>query len=96
MNFDIIRLGINKNADDAHFVWSSNPWFKRGGMYSMGLAAGVFAFANTNGHVNGNNSFRVVLRTIFKNKFKNNQKEIEKNRINFQSKILKNLIKRVI
>ena len=54
-----------KNADDAHFVNSSNPWFKRGGMYSMGLASGVFAFANTNGHVNGNNSFRVVLYTIF-------------------------------
>lgn len=78
MNFDIIRLGINKNADDAHFVWSSNPWFKRGGMYSMGLAAGVFAFANTNGHVNGNNSFRVVLNTIFKRNSKINKKNRKK------------------
>ena len=54
-------LEINENADDAHFVNSNNPWFKRGGMYSMGLAAGVFAFANSYGYVDGDSSFRVVL-----------------------------------
>ena len=75
MNFDIIRLEINKNADDAHFVLTSNPWFVRGANYPHGLDAGMFAFGNTYGHVNVTYSFRVVLYTIFKNKFKNNQKE---------------------
>ena len=65
MNFDIIRLEINKNADDAHFVLTSNPWFVRGANYPHGLDAGVFAFENTNGYMNSNVSFRVVLCTIF-------------------------------
>ncbi len=54
-----------KNADNAWFVWSSNPWFKRGGNHNNGLNAGMFAFGNENGRVTTWLSFRVVLRTIF-------------------------------
>ncbi len=48
-------------ADHAYFVWASYPWFFRGGSYRYGSEAGVFAFGNTDGHVNSNHSFRVVL-----------------------------------
>ncbi len=54
-----------KNADIAWFVNSGNPWFIRGNHFNNGTDAGVFAFSNTNGHANGDGSFRVVLRTIF-------------------------------
>lgn len=59
-----------KNADQANFVLASEPWFIRGAAHNDGLNAGVFAFNNTNGHVNGNVSFRVVLYTIFKKSLK--------------------------
>ena len=78
MNFDIIRLEINENADDAHFVWSSNPWFKRGGNHTNGLNAGVFAFENDNGRLTTWLSFRVVLNTIFKRNSKINKKNRKK------------------
>ena len=71
-------MGINENADEAWFVWSSNPWFKRGGNHTNGLNAGVFAFANTYGHANSGNSFRVVLNTIFKRNSKINKKNRKK------------------
>ena len=54
------------HADHAYFVWSANPWILRGGNQNNGSQTGVFAFGNTNGHANGNVSFRVVLNTIFK------------------------------
>ena len=60
-----MQAGINKNADDAWFVVAGEPWFIRGGDHNSGLNAGVFAFENTNGYVNSNVSFRVVLCTIF-------------------------------
>ena len=71
-------LEINENADDAHFVSSNNPWFKRGGMYSMGLAAGVFAFGATYAYAYSVHSFRVVLNTIFKRNSKINKKNRKK------------------
>ena len=50
-----------KNADHAHFVLSSVPWFVRGAAHTDGVTTGVFAFSNTYGHVVGSVSFRVVL-----------------------------------
>ena len=78
MNFDIIRLEINENADDAHFVWSSNPWFVRGANYPHGLDAGVFAFGATYAYAYSVHSFRVVLNTIFKRNSKINKKNRKK------------------
>ena len=66
--FDIIKMGINENADEAWFVWSSNPW----------LNAGVFAFENDNGRLTTWLSFRVVLNTIFKRNSKINKKNRKK------------------
>ena len=51
-----------KNADHAHFVLSSVPWFVRGAAHSDGVTTGVFAFSNASGHVYVYVSFRVVLR----------------------------------
>ena len=48
-------------ADEAWFVWSSYPWFARGGGHTFGLDAGVFAFRAEYGRVYGHVSFRVVL-----------------------------------
>ena len=59
-----------KNADQANFVLSSEPWFIRGAAYSDGLNAGVFTFNNEYGRIGGNHSFRVVLYTIFKKSLK--------------------------
>ena len=49
------------HADLAHFVYSDISGFVRGTSYPHGLDAGVFAFANTYGHVNSWISFRLVL-----------------------------------
>jgi len=54
-----------KYADYAYFVYSSNPWFKRGAWIGDGSNTGVFAFSNNTGYSNGGNGFRVVLCTIF-------------------------------
>ena len=42
------------------FVNYGNPWFIRGGRADMGSESGAFTFSNTNGHANGDVSFRVV------------------------------------
>lgn len=63
--FAIIKMEINKNADQAWFVWETNPWFARGGDHNNGLNAGMFAFSVDNGYAASYLSFRVVLYTIF-------------------------------
>ena len=48
--------------DEASFVFSSNPWFGRGGNYSLGSGAGAFYFFGYNGgHAGSGISFRLVL-----------------------------------
>ena len=51
-----------KNADHAHFVLSSVPWFIRGAARNDGVTTGVFAFISASGPVYAYVSFRVVLR----------------------------------
>ena len=46
----------------SYFVSASGPFVERGGSFSAGASAGVFAFNGNRGHGNGNNSFRVVVR----------------------------------
>jgi len=57
--------------NQAHPVYSTNPWFLRGAAYSDGVIAGVFAFDNQRGAAFSSVSFRVYI-TIFK---KNRMKE---------------------
>ncbi len=47
--------------DESWFVYSSNPWVVRGGLYSVGTGAGVFTFGYDSGHAISNHSFRLVL-----------------------------------
>ena len=49
------------NNDGAIFVYSSYPWFRRGGIYHNGGSAGVFYFDHGNGGANSSSSWRVVL-----------------------------------
>ena len=58
--FDVTRQIGSWYTNYSRFVWSSNPWFLRGGDYPIGTYAGVFAFHQEQGRVN-NFSFRVVL-----------------------------------
>ena len=46
--------------DEAWFVNSWEPWFNRGGMFSMGHGAGVFTFVRDAGSAWLNDGFRVV------------------------------------
>lgn len=55
------RQHNNWYADRSGFVYSSNPWFHRGGLYSYGVTSGQFNFHNYNGGANGYLSFRLVL-----------------------------------
>ena len=48
-------------ADEAWFVHFTNPWFLRGGQYSMGTGAGVFHFIDTHGDVWLDRGFRIIL-----------------------------------
>jgi hypothetical protein len=50
------------HSDYSHFPYSSDPFFIRGGHYSYGANAGVFAFSSTYGDASGGSGrFRVVL-----------------------------------
>ena len=44
----------------SHFVYSTSPWFFRGGGYHDGIEAGVFAFGPHTGSVDFSIGFRVV------------------------------------
>ena len=50
------------NGDYKNFVYSSGPWFLRGGVCSNGTNAGALAFYNTHGHAYSSYSVRAVLR----------------------------------
>ena len=50
------------NEDYTYFVYSSTPWFLRGGRYGDGTSAGVFAFSSDYGHAYSDRSARAVLR----------------------------------
>jgi hypothetical protein len=58
-----VFLGIKLKTD--WFVYPNNPWFKRSGIISLGLGAGVFTFKHANGNSWSDESFRVVFYTIF-------------------------------
>ena len=47
--------------DSAFFVYSSYPWFVRGGSYSNGASAGVFDFSNDDGYSIRTYSSRLVI-----------------------------------
>ena len=49
------------HGDDAYFVFSSYPFFIRGGDYSNGSGAGVFRFGSSNGNAYNYDSFRMCL-----------------------------------
>ncbi|MGM9848389.1 MAG: hypothetical protein ACI312_01385 [Bacilli bacterium] len=50
-------------SDNAGFVYSSYPWFFRGGDFSSGDSAGVFNFIGGTGEGYSNGGFRVALST---------------------------------
>ena len=50
-------------SDYAYFVYSSNPWFTRGGYFNFGDDAGVFGFGFDTGGAVISYGFRVVLST---------------------------------
>ena len=48
-------------SDYAYFVYTSRPWFVRGGYYNNSTDAGVFNFDNFNGNSYSYNSSRIVI-----------------------------------
>ena len=54
------RQHNNWYADDSYFVSSSNPWFNRGGLYTLGVLAGQFHFGYDTGGADSNIGFRLV------------------------------------
>ena len=48
-------------GDASDFVDSYNPWFIRGGHYTVGVLAGVFYFSRSIGGTNSNVGFRIIL-----------------------------------
>ena len=57
----VARSNYAWNNDRAYFVYSSYPWFQRGGSYDDGSNAGVFYFYNTYGDSNYIYSARAAL-----------------------------------
>ena len=47
--------------DYAHFAYSSNPWFVRGGNWIIGTSAGAFAFGDYAGSTYADGSYRITL-----------------------------------
>ena len=52
------------NNDYAYFVFSSVPWFQRGGFYDNGSSAGVFYFSNSYGDSISSLSARAALLAL--------------------------------
>ena len=48
-------------SDYSYLAYSSSPWFKRGGDYSIGANAGVFSSSSGNGIAKFSNSSRLVI-----------------------------------
>lgn len=58
------NLSRSKNSwygDYAYFTYYGNPWFIRGGGWTLGSETGSFAFATSNGAKSNGHSFRIVL-----------------------------------
>ncbi len=55
------RVHNNWYADYSYFVYSSNPWFVRGGRYINGVLAGQFNFVYSTGGADSYIGFRLVL-----------------------------------
>ena len=52
------------NGNYMYFVYSSHPWFVRGGHYGGGSNAGLFYASNDDGHAIGSYAFRVALAPL--------------------------------
>ena len=52
------------NGDYAYFVYSSRPWFQRGGICLNGSDAGVFGFSDYNGSAYSGTSARAALLAL--------------------------------
>lgn len=46
---------------EAKMVYSTSPWFRCGGSFSLGTNSGIFSFFNEYGRINSDTGFRVVL-----------------------------------
>ena len=57
----VVRSSRAWNGELAHFVYSSYPWFLRGGNYNSGSDAGVFFFYRRIGESNSSYSARAAL-----------------------------------
>ncbi len=60
----VVSSGRAWNNDYARFVFSSYPWFYRGGLYNEGSIAGVFGFGNNLGDSYGIYSARAALLVL--------------------------------
>ena len=60
----VVSSGRAWNNDNAYFGTSSNPWFRRGGTYSLGSRAGVFVFYWYNGDSDSGDSARAALLAL--------------------------------
>ena len=60
----VVSSGTAWNNDYAHFVYSSRPWFLRGGHYYGGSNAGVFFFNRNDGASINNYSARAALLAL--------------------------------
>ena len=58
---DSARNKMSWYGNSAYFVFSTNSWFSRGGLYHYGTTAGIFTFARGVGEANKDHSFRLVL-----------------------------------
>ena len=52
-------------GDYADFVYSSGPWFSRGGNFYDGTGAGAFAFNSYNGDSSSDSGFRLAVSGVF-------------------------------
>ncbi len=60
----VVSSGTAWNNDYAYFVYSSYPWFRRGGLYYNGSFAGVFFFNTSDGDSGNYYSARAALLAL--------------------------------
>ena len=57
----VTRFKSSWYKDNAHFIYSTYPWFERGGRWGYSIASGTFAFSNNTGGTYPVISYRITL-----------------------------------
>ena len=60
---NVVRQISSWYSDNAYYIYTTGPWFLRGGHYKIGSSSGIFAFDHVHGNIYEYGGYRIVLST---------------------------------